>query len=126
MQTVSHRTAHEIVEENLAYTLFSWSAQAALAPIAVVGGEGVWFWDADGNRYLDFSSQQVISLTLGHQHPRVVRAIKEQADTLCLAAPSYANEPKGILAHKLAELTGLAKTFVTLRGAQAIENATKI
>ena len=126
MQTISHRTAQEITEENLSYTLFSWSAQGALTPIAVVGGEGVWFWDADGNRYLDFSSQQVISLTLGHQHPAVVQAIKEQADTLCFAAPSFANEPKGKLARKIAELTGLSKVFFTLGGADGVENAIKM
>ncbi|GAC1468044.1 MAG: aspartate aminotransferase family protein [Chloroflexota bacterium] len=123
---VGHRTSESIIEENLEYTLFSWSAQGNLAPIAVAGGEGAWFWDADGTRYLDFSSQQVISLTLGHQHPRVVQAIKDQAETLCFAAPSYANEPKGVLAHKIADVTGLAKTFFTLGGAEAVENAVKI
>lgn len=126
MQTVSHRTATDIIEENRRYSLFSWSAQGSLAPIAVAGGEGSWFWDADGNRYLDFSSQQVISLTIGHQHPKVIQAIKDQADTLCYAAPSYANEPKGKLARKIAEKTGLAKTFFTLGGADAVENAIKI
>ena len=124
MQAV--RTSQEIVEENLAYTLFSWSTQGGLDPIAVVGGQGAWFWDADGKRYLDFSSQQVISLSLGHQHPKVVQAIKDQADTLCFAAPSFANEPKGRLGRKVAEKTGLAKVFFTLGGADANENAIKI
>ena len=126
VQTISHRTAQDIIEENLEYTLFSWSAQGGLAPLAIAGGKGAWFWDADGNRYLDFSSQQVISLTLGHQHPKVIQAIKDQADTLCFAAPSYANEPKGKLGRKIAELTGLSKSFFTLGGAEATENAIKI
>src|SRR5438270_12353955 len=104
MQTV--RTSQEIIQENMEYTLFSWSAQGNLAPLAVVGGEGAWFWDADGKRYLDLSSQQVICLNLGHQHPRVVQAIKEQADTLCFAAPSFANEPKGKLGKKIAQHSG--------------------
>jgi taurine---2-oxoglutarate transaminase len=124
MQTV--RTSQEIIEENLRYTLFSWSAQGSLAPLSIVRGEGVWFWDADGKRYLDLSSQQVICLNLGHQHPKVVQAIKDQADTLCFAAPSFANEPKGQLGRKLAEITGLSKTFFTLGGAEAVENAIKI
>jgi taurine---2-oxoglutarate transaminase len=124
METV--RTSEDIARENLDYTLFSWSAQGSLAPLAIVGGEGAWFWDADGKRYLDLSSQQVICLNLGHQHPRVVRAIKEQADTLCFASPSFANEPRGKLGRKLAELTGLSKTFFTLGGAEAVENAIKI
>jgi taurine--2-oxoglutarate transaminase len=126
MQTISPRASQDIVDENLTYTLFSWSAQGNLAPLAVTGGQGAWFWDAEGNRYLDLSSQQVISLTLGHQHPRVVQAIKDQAETLCFAAPSYANEPKGKLGRKVAELTGLAKTFFTLGGAEANENAIKM
>ncbi|HEX8919566.1 MAG TPA: aminotransferase class III-fold pyridoxal phosphate-dependent enzyme [Chloroflexota bacterium] len=123
---ISPLTSQDVVDENLEYTLFSWSVQGTLAPIAVAGGKGAWFWDFDGNRYLDFSSQQVISLTLGHQHPRVVQAIKDQADKLCFAAPSYANEPKGKLAHKIAEVSGLSKTFFTLGGAEAVENAIKI
>src|SRR5205085_2333890 len=97
-----------------------------LKPIDVAGGQGAWFWDADGNRYLDLSSQQVISLTLGHQHPKVVQAIKDQAERLCFASPSYANEPKGRLAHRIADLTGLSKTFFTIGGAEATENAIKI
>jgi taurine--2-oxoglutarate transaminase len=124
MQAV--RTSQEIVEENLAYTLFSWSTQGTLDPIAVVGGEGAWFWDADGKRYLDLTSQQVISLSLGHQHPKVVQAIKDQAETLCFAAPSFANEPKGRLGRLVAEKTGLSKVFFTLGGAEANENAIKI
>lgn len=126
MQVLTARSAEEIIRENLDYTLFSWSSQGSISPISVAGGEGAWFWDADGRRYLDLSSQQVISLTLGHQHPRIVQAIKEQAETLCFAAPSYANEPKGKLAHKLADVTGLSKTFFTLGGAEAVENAIKI
>jgi len=120
------RTSEEIVRENLEHTLFSWSAQGSLDPLAVVGGEGAWFWDADGNRYLDMSSQQVISLNLGHQPRPVVQAIKDQADRLCYAAPSFANEPKGRLAHLLTDLTGMGKIFFTLGGADAMENAVKM
>src|SRR5690348_8721036 len=105
MQAV--RTSQEIIDENLEYSLFSWSVQGTLAPLAVVGGQGAWFWDADGKRYLDLCSQQVKVMNLGHQHPRVVQAIKEQADTICYVAPSYATEPKGRLAHLVAEKSGL-------------------
>ena len=63
-------------EDDRAYVFHSWSAQAALAPIVVAGAEGSWFWDEAGNRWLDFSSQ-LVNVNIGHQHPRVIAAIKE-------------------------------------------------
>ncbi|MGZ8688612.1 MAG: aminotransferase class III-fold pyridoxal phosphate-dependent enzyme, partial [Gaiellaceae bacterium] len=64
------------------HVLYSWSVQNAINPIAVAGGEGRYFWDYDGKRYLDFASQ-LVNLSLGHQHPRMIEAIKEQAEKLC-------------------------------------------
>ena len=112
------RTSQEIIQENRDYTMFSWSVQNASNPIHITRGEGVWFWDGDGNKWLDFSSQ-LINLNIGHQHPKVLQAIKDQVDTLCFAGPSFATEPRGTLGKKLAEVTGLAKTFFTLGGAEA-------
>src|SRR5947209_13104327 len=60
------------------HLISSWSVQGALDPIAVAGGEGCWFWDYDGKRYLDFASQ-LVNVSIGHQHPKLVAAIKEQA-----------------------------------------------
>ena len=105
--------------------MFSWSVQATSNPIHMKRGEGVWFWDGDDNRWLDFSSQ-LINLNVGHQHPKVLEAIKKQVDELCFAGPGFATEPRGALGKKLAEVTGLAKTFFTLGGAEANENAMKI
>src|SRR5271165_7201465 len=119
------RTSQEIVQENRDYTLFSWSVQGATNPIHITWGEGVWFWDGEGSKWLDFSSQ-LINLNIGHQHPKILAAIKEQVDKLCFAAPSFATEPRGALGKKLAEITGLAKAFFTLAGADANENAMKI
>ncbi|MGH9270110.1 MAG: aminotransferase class III-fold pyridoxal phosphate-dependent enzyme, partial [Ilumatobacteraceae bacterium] len=68
--------------DDRAHVFHSWSAQAALAPVVVAGAEGSRFWDEDGNSYLDFSSQ-LINVNIGHQHPKLVAAIKEQADLLC-------------------------------------------
>jgi taurine--2-oxoglutarate transaminase len=120
-----NRTSKEIVQENRDYTLFSWSVQGTANPMHITRGQGVWFWDGDGNQWLDFSSQ-LINLNVGHQHPRVLEAIKKQVDELCFAGPGFATEPRGLLGKKLAEVTGLAKAFFTLGGAEANENAMKI
>src|SRR5205809_4537705 len=119
------RTSQEIIDENREYTMFSWAVQSAASPIHMTRGEGVWFWDGDGNRWLDFSSQ-LINLNIGHQHPKMLEAIKKQVDDLCFAGPNLATEPRGVLGRKLAEVTGLAKSFFTLGGAEAVENAMKI
>ena len=119
------RTSKEIVQENRDYTMFSWAVQGAANPIHMTRGEGVWFWDGDGNQWLDFSSQ-LINLNIGHQHPKMLAAIKKQVDELCFAGPGFATEPRGVLGKKLAESTGLAKAFFTLGGAEANENAIKI
>jgi taurine--2-oxoglutarate transaminase len=109
------------------YVLHSWSVQSALDPIPVAGAEGRYFWDYDGKRYLDFASQ-LVNVALGHQHPKVVAAIKEQAERLCTIGPSMANEPRSELARLLAEVTpgNLSMSFFTNGGAEANENAIKL
>ena len=119
------RTSQEVVQENREYTLFSWSVQGSSNPMHLTKGQGVWFWDGEGNKWLDFSSQ-LINLNIGHQHPKMLDAIKKQVDELCFAGPGFATEPRGALGKKLAEVTGLAKAFFTLGGAEANENALKI
>ena len=117
--------SRKVVQENRDYTMFSWSVQETSNPIHMKRGQGVWFWDGDDNRWLDFSSQ-LINLNVGHQHPKMLEAIKKQVDELCFAGPGFATEPRGLLGKKLAEVTGLAKTFFTLGGAEANENAMKM
>ncbi|MBM3147994.1 MAG: aminotransferase class III-fold pyridoxal phosphate-dependent enzyme, partial [Actinobacteria bacterium] len=109
------------------YVIHSWSTQARVSPLPVAGGEGCWFWDHEGRRYLDFASQ-VVNASLGHQHPRVVAAIQRQAGTLCGLAPSLASEPRAQLARLLAEVTpgDLTMSFFTNGGAEATENAVKL
>jgi taurine--2-oxoglutarate transaminase len=106
--------SRKVVQENRDYTMFSWSVQGASNPIHMKRGQGVWFWDGDDNRWLDFSSQ-LINLNIGHQHPKMLEAIKKQVDELCFAGPGFATEPRGLLGKKLAEVTGLAKAFFTRR-----------
>jgi taurine--2-oxoglutarate transaminase len=120
-------TAQQIVDLNKEYTFFSWSAQGALKPIPVTRAEGVYFYDADGKRYLDFASQ-LVNQNAGHQHPKIVKAIQDQAAILTFVSPSAATEPRGLLGKKLAEITpgDLKKTFFALGGAEANENAIKI
>ncbi len=119
-------SAQEIIQLSRQYTFFSWSVQSQVNPIAVVRADGVYFWDADGNRYLDFSSQ-LVNMNIGHAHPKVVKAIREQAARLPMAHPGLATEPRALLGKKLAEITpgDLQKTFLCLGGAEANENAIK-
>lgn len=120
-------TAQEIVDMNKEFTLFSWSVQSATNPIPISRAEGVYFWDADGKRYIDFSSQ-LMNLNIGHQHPKVIKAIQDQAAQLCYAHPGMATLARGLLGKRIAEIApgNLKKTFFCLGGAEANENAIKI
>jgi taurine---2-oxoglutarate transaminase len=129
MATVEANTelGRQVVADAKRYVLHSWSVQDAIAPIPVAGGEGRYFWDYDGKRYLDFASQ-LVNLSIGHQHPRVVAAIKDQAEKLCTIGPPMATEPRSTLARTLSEVTpgDLTMTFFTNGGAEANENAIKL
>lgn len=120
-------TYREMIRLNKEHTFFSWSVQAAVNPIPMVKAEGVYFWDAEGKRYIDFSSQ-LMNLNIGHQHPTVIRAIQEQAARLCYAHPGVATEPRGLLGKAMAEVApgDLNKVFFCLGGAEANENAIKM
>ena len=119
--------AQELIELNRRYTFFSWAVQSVVKPLAVVEAKGCYFWDADGKRYLDFSSQ-LMNVNTGHQHPKVVAAIREQAERLCYVYPGMATQPRGELGRLLADVTpgDLSKTFFTLGGADAVDNAIKL
>ena len=129
MVTVSAdpKVGQQVVADDKQYVLHSWSVQNALSPLAVAGAEGCYFWDYEGKRYLDFASQ-LINVSIGHQHPKVVAAIKEQADRLCTIGPPIANDKRSELARLLAEVTpgNLAMSFFTNGGAEANENAIKL
>ena len=118
-------SSKQIIQDNRDYTMFSWSVQNSTNPMHMTKGQGVWFWDGEGNKWLDFSSQ-LINLNIGHQHPGMLDAIKKQVDELCFAGPSFATEPRALLGKKLSEVTGLAKSFFTLGGSEANENAMKM
>src|SRR6187431_3539168 len=117
----------QIVDDAKEFVLYSWSVQDAIQPIAVAGAEGRHFWDYDGKRYLDFASQ-LVNVNIGHQHPKVVAAIKEQADQLCTIGPPMASESRSRLGRLLQEVTpgDLCMSFFTNSGAEANENAIKL
>ncbi|MFI1254983.1 aspartate aminotransferase family protein [Streptomyces netropsis] len=110
-----------------AHVFHSWSAQGLIDPPAVAGAEGAYFWDYDGNRYLDFSSQ-LVNTNIGHQHPKVVAAIQEQAGRLCTIAPGFAVDVRSEAARLVAGRTpgDLDKIFFTNGGAEAVENAVRM
>jgi taurine---2-oxoglutarate transaminase len=120
-------SAAEIVEKSKRFTLYDWQAQAKASPIAVDHAEGVHFWDVDGKRYLDFNSQ-LMGVNIGHGDKRVADAIARQADKLPYISPFMAYETRARLGEKLATLWpgDLEKTFFTLGGAEANENAIRI
>ena len=117
----------QIVEDAKEYVLYSWSTQDAINPIAVAGAEGRYFWDYEGKRYLDFASQ-LVNVNIGHQHPKIIAAIKEQADRLCTIGPPMASESRSRLGRLLEEVTpgDLCMSFFTNSGAEANENAIKL
>ena len=117
----------QVREDAKRYVLHSWSVQDAINPIPVAGAEGRYFWDYEGKRYLDFASQ-LVNVSIGHQHPQLVAAIKEQADKLCTIGPPMATEPRSTLARLIAEVTpgDISMTFFTNGGAEANENAIKL
>src|SRR5919106_3525836 len=117
----------QIREDAKRHVLYSWSVQEAVHPIPVAGAEGRYFWDHDGKRYLDFASQ-LVNVNIGHGHPKIVAAIKEQAEKLCTIGPPMANESRSRLGRPLAEGTpgDLSMSFLTNSGAEANENAIKL
>ena len=115
-----------VAEVHATQYLQSWAKQGA-RPKVITGAEGSWFWDSDGKRYLDFQSQ-LVNLNLGHQHPKLVQAIKDQADKLCYIGPAMGSDVRSELAAMIADITpaNLTSTFFTTGGAAANETAVRL
>ena len=122
-----HLPDSEILPLALEHSFWTWSAQGKVTPIPVTHAKGVYFWDADGKRYLDFNSM-VMCVNIGHGDERVIEAIISQARELPFAAPPMATKPRAVLGQLLAEITpGVLDHFLfTLGGADANENAIKL
>jgi taurine---2-oxoglutarate transaminase len=117
----------DILPLSLEHTFWTWSAQAKVEPIPVKRAKGVYFWDVDGKRYLDFNSM-VMCVNIGHGDERVIQAIIDQAQELPFAGPGMATRPRAQLGKLLSQITpaGLDRFLFTLGGADANENAIKL
>lgn len=117
----------DVYDLDRAYVFHSWSVQSALKPLVIAGGAGCRLWDYDGKSYLDFSSQ-LVNTNIGHQHPKVIAAIQEQAATLVTIAPATANLARGEAAKRIVARApeGFNKVFFTNAGADANENAIRM
>ncbi|MEU3047334.1 aspartate aminotransferase family protein [Streptomyces sp. NPDC006984] len=121
------QTGAAVKAADRAHVFHSWSAQGLIDPLAVAGAEGAYFWDYDGNRYLDFTSGLVYT-NIGYQHPKVVAAIQEQAGRLATFAPAFAVQARSEAARLIAERTpgDLDRIFFTNGGAEAVEHAIRM
>ena len=118
--------SREMIDACMQHSLFSWSATGKVDPIPIARAEGIYLYGPEGQRWIDFNSQ-LMSVNIGHAHPKVVQAIQEQAATLAYAYPGMATEIRARLSLRLAELLpgNLNTFFYTLGGAEANENAIK-
>ena len=113
-------TGEEIKSPLKTYNLQSWSRQKSLNPIPVEKAEGIYFWDYDGNRYTDMSSQ-LVNMNLGFGNKAIGDAIKAQVDKYCFVGPSFGDEARAKLAKKIIGLMpdNMGKVFFTNAGADA-------
>jgi taurine--2-oxoglutarate transaminase len=110
------------------HVFWTWSAQAKVNPIPVKRAKGVYFWDVNDKRYLDFNSM-TMCVNIGHGDERVINAMKAQLDELPYAAPGMATKIRALTSKAVAEVTpggALSKVLFTLGGADANENAIKL
>lgn len=117
----------DILPACLEHSFWTWSAQGKVSPIPVQRAKGVYFWDVDGKRYLDFNSM-TMCVNIGHGDERVIQAIIQQAQQLAYAGPPMATRPRAELGRLLSEITpgNLNRFLFTLGGADANENAIKL
>lgn len=120
-------SSKEIIQNNLDYTLFSWSKQKGINPIAIKEAKGVYLYDYDGQKYIDFSSG-LMNVNIGHGNQRVTDAVVKQMQQVAYVTPSCVTEVRGELGKKIASIApkGLTKTLFTVCGATAIDNAIKL
>ncbi|MBX7042034.1 MAG: aminotransferase class III-fold pyridoxal phosphate-dependent enzyme [Ignavibacteria bacterium] len=127
MNTETVSLKEEIIANSVDHTLTSWSKQKGVSPIVIERGEGVYIYDIDGKRYLDFSSQ-LVCVNIGHGHPKVAEAVARQMKEVSYVFPGMTTRARAELGKKLADISpgNLNRAFFTLGGAEAVENAIKL
>lgn len=118
---------NELASANKEFTLASWVAQNQWKPLTMTKAQGVYFWNADGKKFIDWSSQ-LMNVNIGHGNKYVNESIKSEVDKLSFAYPGIGTEARASLGKKLSEITPkhITKSFFTNGGADAIENAIKM
>lgn len=118
----------EILPLSKEHVFYTWSAQAKVNPIPVKRAKGVYFWDTNDKRYLDFNSM-TMCVNVGHGEERIIRAMQEQVAELPYASPGMTTKIRAIASKAVADITphqALTKILFTLGGADANENAIKL
>lgn len=127
MNTDTLSQSQQILQDNSDFTMFSWSKQKGIAPLAIERAEGVYLYDYDGNRIIDFSSG-LMNVNIGHGNQRITAAVVKQMQQVSYVTPSCVTKVRGDLGKKLAEICpgDLNKAFFTLCGATSVDNAIKL
>ena len=127
MNTDTVTQSQQILQDNSDFTMFSWSKQKGIAPLAIERAEGVYLYDYDGNRIIDFSSG-LMNVNIGHGNQRITDAVIKQMQQVSYVTPSCVTKVRGDLGKKLAEICpgDLNKAFFTLCGATSVDNAIKL
>jgi ornithine--oxo-acid transaminase len=113
-------TSREIIEQTEKFG----SQNYRPLPLVVTRGEGVWVWDIEGKKYMDMLSAYS-ALSHGHRHPKVIAALKAQAEKLTLTSRAFYNDQLGAMCEQLVKLTGLPRILPMNTGAEAVETALK-
>lgn len=124
---ISQEQKDEIKQNSMRHTLFAWSKQKGIDPICVEKAEGIYLYDYDGKRIIDFSSG-LMNVNIGHGNQRVTEAVVRQMQQVSYVTPSCITKVRGELGKKLAQICpgDLNKAFFTVCGSTAIENAIQL
>lgn len=127
MPAPQNAEAREVYEKERAHVLAPWTAWGKHDPMVVTKSEGVYLWDGDDNKLLDFTSQ-LVNTNIGHQHPVVVKAIQDQAAEMCTINPAHANAARAEAARLISEVApeGMNRVFFTMAGTEAVEHAIRM